>query len=82
MKRPGEPGDSSISLAFREATSEENLTLAISEARDLKHTSEAQKKAIISAMSKRLTIVQGPPGTGKTHTSVRILSFWVTWLTS
>jgi len=38
--------------------------------------SEAQRSALLNAMSRRLTIVQGPPGTGKTHTSIRILTLW------
>lgn len=59
------------------AVNDENLQTAIAQAHALKNTSDAQKNAIINAMSKRLTIIQGPPGTGKTHTSVRILSNWV-----
>ncbi|CAJ1380771.1 unnamed protein product [Effrenium voratum] len=55
----------------------EDLELARKQAMALERTSETQKQAIVSAMSKRLTIVQGPPGTGKTHTSVRILTSWV-----
>ena len=38
---------------------------------------ESQQEAIISSLSKRLTIIQGPPGTGKTSTCVEIVLEWL-----
>lgn len=38
---------------------------------------ESQEQAIISSLSKRLTIIQGPPGTGKTSTCVEIVLEWL-----
>jgi len=55
----------------------ERLAAASAQVEAMPSVSIAQKDAIGSSMSKRLTIVQGPPGTGKTHTSVRIITMWV-----
>eukprot|EP00931_Biecheleriopsis_adriatica_P009036 TRINITY_DN11014_c0_g1_i1.p1 TRINITY_DN11014_c0_g1~~TRINITY_DN11014_c0_g1_i1.p1 ORF type:complete len:1316 (-),score=349.92 TRINITY_DN11014_c0_g1_i1:5-3898(-) len=60
-----------------EGVDPEHLEIAKATVSKMENTSDAQKDAITSSMSKRLTIVQGPPGTGKTHTSVRILTNWV-----
>jgi hypothetical protein len=38
--------------------------------------SDSQRRAILAAFERRLTIIQGPPGTGKTSTSVQILRGW------
>ena len=38
---------------------------------------ESQQQAIISSLSRRLTIIQGPPGTGKTSTCVEIVLEWL-----
>lgn len=55
----------------------ERLKVATDEILQMPNLSQAQREAIVSSLSGRLTIVQGPPGTGKTHTSVKIVTAWV-----
>lgn len=37
-------------------------------------TNKSQKKAVINALSNRMSIIQGPPGTGKTQTILTIIA--------
>ena len=43
----------------------------------MRNLNASQQTAIMNATSRRVTLVQGPPGTGKTHTSLKILEWWV-----
>ncbi|KAJ1490860.1 P-loop containing nucleoside triphosphate hydrolase protein, partial [Baffinella frigidus] len=43
----------------------------------LRALNPSQQQAIANATLRRITLVQGPPGTGKTHTSLKILEWWV-----
>lgn len=35
-----------------------------------------QRRAVIAAVTNRLTLIQGPPGTGKTHTACAVIDVW------
>eukprot|EP00756_Hemistasia_phaeocysticola_P023373 Hpha_TRINITY_DN15887_c1_g5::TRINITY_DN15887_c1_g5_i1::g.189706::m.189706/K14326/UPF1, RENT1; regulator of nonsense transcripts 1 len=49
----------------------------IEEIKQIDGLNQSQRKAILLATQRRITLIHGPPGTGKTHTAVSIVQAWL-----
>jgi len=67
---------STEAMDYEATRRQEKFDLFVAEARDHLRAklNQSQYEALVTACSRRITLIQGPPGTGKTTTAVQIVS--------